>query len=339
MAFRRHFPVSRGTLVAILLSCLVPAAALAQQVADSKSANKSSKSKAAAPAAQGSQKLDVAGAQSIIESASKLLAAGKTEPAAAQLSTVISSGNLPAAVMARALHLRGSAYRQQGKPALAIADLTSALWLKGGLSEADRADATQQRAAAYGEAGLTEQGQAIASTTKTKSTTASPAPAPAPSSGGLFAGLFGGSASTAAPKEEAPKVQSPPKPANTHTASNWTAATKPAAAPDAAPASAAPSIALAHAPHPPATHPASGHAFTRVALVRTQSQAQDVVAKLKQHYASALGNHSADIGQATFGNMGSFFEVAIGPFKTSAEAQALCTKLKGSGLDCVPLTR
>lgn len=328
-------------LLAALLSCVVPAAVLAQQAADAKSANKSAKTKAAAPAAQSGQKLDVAGAQSTIDSASKLLAAGKTEPAIAQLSTVISSGNLPAAVMARALHLRGSAYRQQSKPALAIADLTSALWLKGGLNETDRADATKQRAAAYGEAGLTEQGQAIASTTtKTKSATAATqAPAPAPSSGGLFAGLFGGSSSTAAPKEEAPIVQPAPKQAATRPASNWTAATKPAAAPAPAPAAPSQSIALAHTPSPAVAPSATGHLVTRVALVRTQAQAQEVVAKLMQKYASALGHHTADIGQATFGNMGSFFEVAIGPFKTADEAQAMCAKLKGSGLDCVPLNR
>lgn len=319
------------------MSSAVPAAVIAQQVAEAKSA----KSKAAAPAAQGNHRLDVASAQSMVESASKLLAGGKVEPAIAQLSTVISAGNLPAAVMARALYLRGAAYRQQSKPAQAIADLTSALWLKGGLNEADRTDATQQRAAAYGEAGLTEQGQAIASTAKTRTKTAAEAPAPAASSGGLFAGLFGGNASTATPTEEAPKVHPPAKPA-AQPASGWAVATKPAAAapaattPAPAPAALAPSIALAQTPRPPA---AAGHVVSRVALVRTQSQAQEVIAKLNQHYASAMGGHTPDIGQATFGNMGSFFEVAVGPFQSTAEAQALCAKLKGGGFDCVPLTR
>jgi hypothetical protein len=76
-----------------------------------------------------------------------------------------------------------------------------------------------------------------------------------------------------------------------------------------------------------------------VALVRTQSQAEAIVAKLKQQYATAIGDHKTDIGQATFGNMGAFFEVAVGPFQTADQAQALCAKLKGSGLDCVPVTR
>ena len=64
--------------------------------------------------------------------------------------------------MAKALLYRGIAYRQQKKPAQAIADLTSALWLKGGLAEADRSDALKQRTSAYQEAGLADSGGPIA---------------------------------------------------------------------------------------------------------------------------------------------------------------------------------
>ncbi len=59
----------------------------------------------------------------------------------------MAGGNLPPAIMARALYMRGVAYRQQSKPAQAISDLTSALWLKGGLAAEDRADALKQRPA------------------------------------------------------------------------------------------------------------------------------------------------------------------------------------------------
>ena len=73
-------------------------------------------------------------------------ARGRQVGSAAQaLTTVLSGGNLPPAIMAKALLYRGIAYRQQKKPAQAIADLTSALWLKGGLGEADRGDALKQR--------------------------------------------------------------------------------------------------------------------------------------------------------------------------------------------------
>ena len=72
-------------------------------------------------------------AQRAIEAALKLLEAGKSDQAAQALTTVLGGGNLPPAIMAKALLYRGIAYRQQKKPAQAIADLTSALWLKGGL--------------------------------------------------------------------------------------------------------------------------------------------------------------------------------------------------------------
>jgi tetratricopeptide (TPR) repeat protein len=72
-------------------------------------------------------------AQRTIEAALKLLEVGKPDQATQALTTVLNGGNLPPAIMAKALLYRGIAYRQQKKPAQAIADLTSALWLKGGL--------------------------------------------------------------------------------------------------------------------------------------------------------------------------------------------------------------
>lgn len=86
----------------------------------------------------------------------------KSDHAVQQLTGLLASTRLPPRFMARALYLRGSAYRKQGKPAQAIADLTSALWLKGGLGDADRKIALAARAQAYREAGLTELAEADA---------------------------------------------------------------------------------------------------------------------------------------------------------------------------------
>ena len=102
---------------------------------------------------------DSAAAQSANDQAQKLLLAGNAQGATNVLSSAISGGKLPPPVMARALYLRGVAHRKLQKPAQAISDLTSALWLKGGLSTEDRADAIKQRSAAYAEAGLAEPGQ------------------------------------------------------------------------------------------------------------------------------------------------------------------------------------
>ncbi len=83
----------------------------------------------------------------------KAFQAGKHDQAVSSLSTAI-NGGLDAKLMARALYTRGLAYRKSGKSALAIADLSNALWLKAGLSDAELEAARQARTSAYAEAGL-----------------------------------------------------------------------------------------------------------------------------------------------------------------------------------------
>src|SRR5512145_477791 len=112
------------------------------------------------PAAK-TKKQDPVEAQRVIEAAGKLLKSGKAEQAVQSLTAALAGGNLPPGVMAKALYVRGLAYREQKKPAQAISDLTSALWLKGGLGGDERADAAKQRIEAYADAGLTEHGQAL----------------------------------------------------------------------------------------------------------------------------------------------------------------------------------
>src|SRR5262245_6711821 len=142
--------------------------------------------KPAGPAAA-KKKHDPAEAQRAVEHAGKLIEGGKTDQAIQVLSATLAAGNLPPAIMAKALLLRGIAYRQQKKPAQAISDFTSALWLKGGLSDSDRADGQRQRSAAYAEAGLAQTGEAspvaASKETRSKERTASPA-SPAPWSDG-----------------------------------------------------------------------------------------------------------------------------------------------------------
>src|SRR5262245_23782038 len=193
--------------------------------------------KPAGPAAA-KKKHDPAEAQRAVDHAGKLIETGKTDQAIQALSATLAGGNLPPAMMARALLLRGTAYRQQKKPAQAIADFTSALWLKGGLSESDRADGLRQRTAAYQEAGLNQAGDiapagAPRQEARAKARPAPSAPwsdgtttsappaqaaalnqeqaAPAATGGGgwdLFANLFGGSGSAFAGQPAA----APPSP-------------------------------------------------------------------------------------------------------------------------------
>ena len=106
---------------------------------------------------QAAAKKDPNEASNHVDNGIKLLQGGKIDAAVHTFSSVIGAGKLPPTTMARALYNRGLAYRKQGKQAQAISDLTSALWLKGGLNDAERADALASRVAAYREAGLSDQ--------------------------------------------------------------------------------------------------------------------------------------------------------------------------------------
>jgi len=88
------------------------------------------------------------------ENGVKAYQAGRYQNAVDQLSTALRGGGLSSAAMARGLYYRGLAYKQLNKPGLAISDLTSALWLKNGLSDEERKAATAERAEAYKAAGL-----------------------------------------------------------------------------------------------------------------------------------------------------------------------------------------
>jgi hypothetical protein len=85
------------------------------------------------------------------------LAAGKYDTAVRQLSATINSENASTGDAAKALYLRGIAYRKTGEPARAAADLGAAIWL--GLPEADRVKALVNRGLAYKSAGLAKEGE------------------------------------------------------------------------------------------------------------------------------------------------------------------------------------
>jgi hypothetical protein len=106
------------------------------------------------PAAPAAEKKPSATGVKSYEAGTKAFEAGKFAPAIQSLSNALNAGGLSSQQMAKALYYRGAAYRKTGKAAQAISDLTSAVWLKNGLSDADRAAAMEQRQAAYQEAGL-----------------------------------------------------------------------------------------------------------------------------------------------------------------------------------------
>jgi hypothetical protein len=281
-------------------------------------------------------KRDPAQAQRTLDSGIKLLQAGKAEPAIQAFSSIISGGHVPPQLMARALHQRGAAY---------------------GLSDADRADAAQQRTAAYREAGLPDQSdpseakggakrvaaalQAVDATSAPSQsvTTASLAPeptrpAPEPSSplGTLFGNLFGsGSSNASAPVAPQAETSAPPQQPAT---SGWSSNT---ATPAAAPKTARAAAVIAPPPATQAVTPAkafTGTAHARI-VARSEAEANTLAGRLKSEFGGQMSGRTPDVSQAQFGGMGSFFQVRVGPYRTAAEAQQFCDRIKASGADCV----
>ncbi len=86
------------------------------------------------------------------------LAAGKYDAAVRQLSATINSDSAAPSDAAKALYLRGIAYRKMGEPARAVADLGAAIWL--GLPQDDKIKALVNRGLAYRAAGLSKEAEA-----------------------------------------------------------------------------------------------------------------------------------------------------------------------------------
>jgi tetratricopeptide (TPR) repeat protein len=248
------------TLLLAVATFAAPAVAFdgpTQKTGAKKSTAAEKQQKEAAPEAAADEKGKAAAlVQQAFEGGIKAYGSGKFEEAQRAFDAAV-RGGLPSAQMPRLLYYRGLTFRKLGKPGYAVSDLTSALWLKGGLSDAERADAIKTRALAYNESGVSDvppvpqsayaEAPKIPSSTPAATQTAmaggggSAAPAsnapaaPTPSSsssggiGGFFSNLFGGSSSEEKPAEPPTSTASlggdnapPPDPA----ASGWGAATE-----------------------------------------------------------------------------------------------------------------
>jgi hypothetical protein len=313
--------------------------------------------------AETAAKADPAEAQRALDAAQKAFQASKLDVALAQVNRALAIGGAPPSVIAKALHLRGMIYRKQGKPAQAIADLTGALYLKGGLTDAERADALRNRAAAYREAGLTD--QAVADEKRvaggpSAADAVTPAPPPAPVASapaepkGFFANLFAsptapppaaGLSPEASPTVEAPARSSGTAPIATASvpkgpaSSSWTGSTSVAAPVAPGPAPARPVAAAKPAPPPPTPEPAApagtGQSY-QVASYPSRAAADALVAKLKRDHAALLAGNEPVVSEAVVGAFGTQYRVWIGPIGP-ADAKRSCVALRSAGLDCMPI--
>lgn len=146
-----------------------------------------------APTAKAKAEVDpaarAAASQKSLQDGLAALEAGKNDPAAKQLSAAITGGGLNSQQMAKALYARGIAYRRLNKQIQAVTDLTNALALKNGLTEAERADAIENRVQARREAGLPEEAPTPKITAVPTEPKAAETPPP-PATGGFFSNLF-----------------------------------------------------------------------------------------------------------------------------------------------------
>jgi hypothetical protein len=287
------------TFLAVLMAGALPLAAFdgpTQSKADSKKATASGSEakKADAAAAEKDKKAADDTASRLLEAGIKAYQAGNMNQAIRAFDTALRGGGLANQQIARALYYRGLSYRKKGKPGLAISDLTSAAWLKDGLSPSEKQEAMSNRVAAYREAGIADvpdvdQSPALANpgwqtamsgskAPSAGSSAAPPAPpAPAPvqtssgsSSGGGVGGFFdsitslfgGGSSSSTASQDEVTTssiAHSPEAAATWQTTEATTASPPPPARP--APQAAPPPPAAPQAAAPPPQAPTKAAAL------------------------------------------------------------------------------
>jgi hypothetical protein len=345
---------------------------LMSPVSAQQAATPASKSKSASSGSENS-----ASAESSISNAVAALESGKAELASQQLSTIISGGKITTAQMARSLYYRGMAYRKMNRPAQAIADFTSALWIKNGLETAQHNDALAQRAGAYRDAGLNDQAEAdekrVAASAKSGGSSVSRAAsaevAPSASSqsaaaesgsgiGNFFGSLFGGGSSSstqtaAAAAEPAPSSvgawstsasegsQSARQSGGATRASN--AASSAAAVSSWTTGSTVTAGSAGATPQKAAVRTAAvspaGGSYVQVAAVRSREQARSVASRVERMDASGLKGRTAIVDEAVMGNMGTLYSVRVGPFANAAEVNRACPELRKAGLDCMIVDR
>jgi cell division protein FtsN len=73
--------------------------------------------------------------------------------------------------------------------------------------------------------------------------------------------------------------------------------------------------------------------------VRTDGEAQAIQARVRGDLAPVFEAREAMVDEAVVGNFGSMYRVRVGPYASAGEGQAVCARLKGSGLDCLVVTQ
>jgi tetratricopeptide (TPR) repeat protein len=280
-------------------------------------------------------------AEAVLDKARRALAEGKAEAAFGLADSVVKNAKKDPRNTARALAVRGEAHLRLGRPAEALADLDSALWVKGGLAGADREAATTARAQALQQSGLATNATAPARSGSHQAA----GDGQSSGLGGFFSNIFGGGSSkpssdaehtSRAPSTTATTVQARPvEPA----VSSWEPQRSdepPRKHPPAAPAKPARATTAVTAPKPP--QPAVSGAYRiLLAAVRSRPEAEAMAQAVRKDQAAILGTRSFEVIEQVYGNMGRFYRVRIGQFAHPTEAAAVCSALRQKKVDCLVL--
>lgn len=290
-------------------------------------------------------------AEATLDKAHRALADGKAAVAFGLADQVVRHAKKDPRNTARALAVRGEAHLHQGRPAEALADLESALWVKGGLAGAEREAATTARANALQQSGLAanspspnDSGRSASRRSADSSRAvagASPDPAPAPSSGGIggfFSSLFGGGGKPTSEASQAPVATAAARPTQPALSSSepqraddptW----KSRAVPSVKPSRATTAVAV---PAAPASAPVGAYRI-QLAAVRSRSEAEAMANAVRKDETAVLEARSFEIVEETYGNMGRFYRVRIGTFESPTVATAICASLRQKRIDCMML--
>jgi tetratricopeptide (TPR) repeat protein len=306
---------------------------------------------AAADVASGTSEvpLNEPSAQKRLEAAIRAYEAGNVDQAIRGIAAAQRAG-LIVSEAAKSHYYLGLAYRKQGKPDLAIAELTRALDEKRGLSDAHRADAKRNRLAALKEAGISKTDAVVES----------------------GAGKGDDAVSLAHRRiPNTPRTGAIPLPT---VVSDWSSATKVAVAPPdrlaelatvyvtdmvvggsqpyvatpeatvTAAVSSASSPLRAHsptpntvpetAPQPQVNAPAPAAVRLQVGEVASRNEAFALVVRLKSLRGSELAAQKLQIGEVVLDGGATVYRLYLGPYATAGEAQAACSSLHVSGYNC-----
>jgi len=279
----------------------------------------------------------------------KAFEGNRLDRAISSLTKALDTGALGKEDLAKALYFRGQAYQKAGRPAEAIADLNSALWLNSGLNDGERQKAESLKVAAYRSAGLASGSQGSPASAGGAASVAASQPATARGSGStssgaglgsglgsLFGGLFGGNSSSSnSASTSAPATSAPASPRAATSGWNSEVVRQTGSLRNGADAGSSRTAAVtAPAPTRPASAP-KGRYVLQVTAVRSRGEAEAVVAELRSRYGAQMGSGRPSIDETVLGNMGTFYRVKVGPYAGKAEPNGLCNALRSSGFDCL----